>query len=77
MEATEEETELASRYLRGEYNEVQFNYMTHQCGSSRDRMEEILEMISFRTPLLNAARFILICMLVHFLFCLAHSFASL
>lgn len=76
MEATEREKEIASRYLTGEYTEVQFNYLLHQCGSTKERMERIIEQASFQVPLANAAKFILACLLVHFIFCLAYSFAK-
>jgi hypothetical protein len=69
MAATEKERDLAIRYLRGEYTEVQMNYLAHQCGSDRERMDEILDKISTEMPLATAAKFILLCMLLHFVAC--------
>lgn len=73
MECTDKEKSLAAAYLRGEYTEVQLNYLAHQCGSNRERMERILEKMSSETPLAQAAKFILICIFVHFLACTVYS----
>jgi hypothetical protein len=77
MEATDREREIAVRYLRGEYTEVQMNYLAHQCGSDRERMDAILEKISTEMPLANAAKFILMCMLLNFAACTVYSFFAL
>lgn len=73
MDATEKEKEIALKYLRGEYTEVQMNYLAHQCGSDRERMDLILEKISAEMPLATASKFILLCMLLHFMACTAYS----
>ena len=73
MDTTEREREIAIRYLRGEYTEVQMNYLAHQCGSNRERMDVILEKISTEMPLATAAKFILCCMMLHFMACAAYS----
>jgi hypothetical protein len=73
MTATEKERDLAIRYLRGEYTEVQMNYLAHQCGSDRERMDRILEKISTEMPLATAAKFILLCMMLHFVACTVYS----
>jgi sensor histidine kinase regulating citrate/malate metabolism len=77
MESTEREREIAVRYLQGEYTEVQMNYLAHQCGSDRERMDRILEKISTEMPLATAAKFILLCMVLHFLACTAYSLVVL
>lgn len=76
MEPTEREAELACGYLKGEYTEVQLNYLAHQCGSTRERMERIVEEMSTKMPLTTAVKFILFCMLVHFLACTVYSLVS-
>lgn len=76
MEATDRELEIAENYLRGEYTEVQFNYLVHQCGSTKERMDSILEEVSTRTPIVNAAKFLLVCIAIHFLICTAYSLAT-
>lgn len=77
IDPTEKETDLARKYLRGEYTEVQFNYLAHQCGSDRERMDRIVEKISCEAPLSMAAKFILICMIGHFLACAVYSLLCL
>jgi hypothetical protein len=76
MEPTEREAELACGYLRGEYTEVQLNYLAHQCGSTRERMETILDSMSTRMPLANAVKFVLLCIFVHFLACTVYSLVT-
>lgn len=76
MEYTEREAELACGYLKGEYTDVQLNYLAHQCGSTRERMEEILEEMAAIMPLATAAKFILICIFSHFVFCTVIALAS-
>jgi hypothetical protein len=73
MTPTEKEREIALRYISGEYTEVQMNYLAHQCGSDRERMDEILDKISTEMPLAAAAKFILLCMFLHFVACTAYS----
>lgn len=73
---TEKEMDLARKYLRGEYTEVQFNYWAVQYGSDRERMERAMERISSEMPLAFAAKFILLCMLLHFMACTAYSLVS-
>lgn len=73
MEATEKELEIAQKYIRGEYTEVQFNYLAHQCGSNKDRMEKIIDELGTRMPLVTAVKFILLCMFMHVLACTAYS----
>lgn len=76
MKPTERERELAIGYIRGEYTEVQFNYLAHQCGSDRERMEKIVEDLSTAMPLATAAKFVLLCILAHFVACTAYSIVS-
>lgn len=76
MEPTEKERELAHRYIRGEYTEVQFNYLAHQCGSNRERMERIVGDMSATMPLATAVKFILLCMMLNFLACTLYSLAA-
>lgn len=76
MEPTEREIELADRYLRGECTEVQLNYLAHQCGSDRERMERIIDSMSTRNPLASAAKFILLCIVIHFWSCAVYSLVS-
>lgn len=73
MEPTEREREIALRYLGGEYTEVQMNYLAHQCGSDRERMDVILDEISTEMPLATASRFILGCIFLCFLACTVFS----
>lgn len=77
MNPTDKELEIARRYLSGEYTEVQMNYLAHQCGSDRERMDRIIEKISTEMPLATAAKFILGCMVLHFLACTVYSLIAL
>ena len=77
MEPTEREREIALRYLHGEYTEVQMNYLAHQCGSDRERMDRILEKISTEMPLATVAKFILGCIFLHFIACTVYSLVAL
>lgn len=73
MNATEKELEIAQRYLRGEYTDVQFNYLTHQCGSNADRMDKIVDELATKMPLATAIKFMLLCMLMHVFACTVYS----
>jgi len=77
MDATENEMDIAMRYMNGEYTEVQFNYLVHTSGSDAERMDRILEKLSYQTPLANACKFIVLCMFAHFAFCLVYSLTNL
>lgn len=76
MHPTEKELDLARGYLRGDYTEVQFNYLAHQHGSDKQRMNSILEKMSSQMPLATAAKFILICIALNFLVCTIYSIVN-
>lgn len=76
MEATDAEADIAKRYLDGELTEVQFNYLVHNCGSTKERMECILEEMSAMLPLATAAKFLALCMMIHFAACVVYSLAT-
>lgn len=77
MEPTEREREIALRYLGGECTEVQMNYLAHQCGSDRERMDVILDEISTEMPLAKASRIVLGYIFLCFLACTVYSFVAL
>ena len=75
MDTSEKELELARRYLKQEYTEVQFNYILVQNGIDKKRMESILERLSYQEPMAIVAKIMLFYILIHFGLCLAYSIA--
>lgn len=73
---TDEEMELAREYLRGHYTEVQLNYLAHSCGSDRNRMESLLEKMSYQDPMIVASKVLIGMMMFHFLACAIYAMAQ-
>jgi hypothetical protein len=76
MHTSEKEIELARKYMNQEYTEVQFNYLLFQNKIEKERMESIIEHLSYQEPMVVAAKMMLIYMMVHFALCLAFSIAA-
>lgn len=70
MSATEKEMDLAKRYVDGDCNEVQFNYLVHSQGLDRERVERLVDELSYNLPMARAAKLMLLYMAFNFLFCL-------
>jgi hypothetical protein len=73
---TEKELELARRYLDGDCNDVQFNYIMTTEKMDKDRMERLIEQISYNSPITSVAKMMLIYIMMHFVFCLLYSLVS-
>jgi len=76
MHYTEKEIELARRYMNGDCNDLQLNYIIATEHMDRDRMEELVDRLSYKEPMENAAKFALACMMVHLTACVVLSIAS-
>lgn len=77
MDAEEKGIELAERYLRGEYTEVQLNYLAYQMGLKPDEMESLIKRVSFGGPLVRASIVVISLIFFHFFSCLCYSLFSL
>jgi hypothetical protein len=77
MEYTEKEMELARAYNRGHYNDVQFNYLVVQNRLDKKRMEELLESLGYNEPMAVIAKFVILCMMLHFGVCFFYSVATI
>lgn len=73
MEYTEKEISLAKRYMKGDCNEVQFNYLVHSENVRRERVEQLIEELAHRLPIAGVVKMLLIYMLINLLFCLGVS----
>lgn len=70
---TEKELELAKRYLEGDCNEIQFNYIIATEKLDRNRVERLVEQINYNGPMASFAKMMLIYIMIHFAFCLIYS----
>ena len=73
---TEKELELAKRYMHGDCNDLQFNYIITTEHMDRDRLEELVDRLSYKEPMENAAKVLLAFMMVHLMACVVISIAS-
>ena len=72
MNYSSKENQLARDYLDGQYNEIQFNYMIYQIGSTKEKMEDLVDNLAYKIPLLMALKFFSIAIL--FFICLSAIF---
>jgi hypothetical protein len=73
---TEKEVELARKYIRGECNETQFNYIMCMENIDKKKMEKIISELSYVEPMATAAKLMLAYMFLHFMACLIFSLMS-
>jgi len=73
---TEKEIDLARRYMDGDCNEIQLNYLINTQNLDRSRIEELVSRMSYAEPMALAAKTVLAMMIVHFVLCLAYSLAN-
>jgi hypothetical protein len=69
MTYTEKEYELAMRYVNGDINDVQLNYLAVQGKTTEKRVREIAEYVNFVSPFLIASGLILAFLAFHLVFC--------
>lgn len=70
MTHAEKEMDLAKRYLDGDCNEIQFNYMLQAQGLDRERVERLVDELAYSLPLARAAKIMLLYIMFMSLFCL-------
>jgi hypothetical protein len=73
MEYTEDELALARKHMSGECTEVQFNYLIHQGGMDKKKMQNLVSFLEKADPLATAAKFIVLCMMLHFAMCFIYA----
>ena len=66
---TEKELELAMRYINGDINDVQLNYLAVQSKTTEEKVREIAEYINFMSPFLVASALLLAFFSFHLIFC--------
>jgi hypothetical protein len=69
MTYTEKEFELAMRYVNGDINDVQLNYLAVQSKTTEERVREIAEYVNFVSPFLVASGLVLAFLFFHLIFC--------
>lgn len=70
---TEKEIRLAKRYLEGDCNDVQMNYIIQTESLDRDRVEGLISAMSFGEPMVAFTKVMLAFMAFHFLVCLIYA----
>jgi hypothetical protein len=73
MQYTDDEADLARKHMRGEYTETQFNYLVHQYGMDKKKMMDLMDYLNTSDPLSTAAKFIVLCMMLHFAMCFVYA----
>jgi hypothetical protein len=76
MDAKEGGEELAARYLRGECNEVQLNYLAHQIGLTPDEMEKLIDRASYIGALERASILVISLIFFNFFSCFLYALFS-
>lgn len=72
MNCTPEEFELALRYMTGDINDVQLNYLSYQGNISKRKIKRLANQISSISPFLTAVGLLILFVLFHFLFLLIY-----
>lgn len=70
---TEKELELAKRYMDGECNDIQFNYIITTEKLDKNRIELLIEQLSYNGPMASIAKMMLLYIMFHFVFCFVYS----
>ena len=70
---TEKELELAKKYLDGDCNDIQFNYIITTEKLDRNRIERLMEQINYNGPMAAVAKMMLLYIMLHFIFCFVYS----
>lgn len=73
---SEKELSLAERYINGECNDIQYNYIVSTEGMDRNRLDELIKEMSYHSPLLVSAKILLLFIVFNFFFCLLYSVVS-
>ena len=76
MTPSPREQEIAKRYIEGECNEIQLNYLVTTERLNLSSIESLIENTCYRTPLATAAKFLLACVFAHFFGCLVSAIAA-
>lgn len=71
---TEKELKLAKRYLGGDCNDLQMNYIIQTENLNRGRVEGLISALSIGEPMIAFAKVMLAFMLLHFTACLLYAF---
>lgn len=73
MQYTEDEADLARKHMSGEYTETQFNYLVNQYGMDKKKMLDLMDYLHAADPLATAAKFLILCMMLHFAMCFLYA----
>lgn len=74
MKTDQREYEVADRYMKGECNEIQLNYLIHTEGLDPKLIDRIIDETTYRTPIATASKFLLACVFAQFAVILLHPF---
>jgi hypothetical protein len=67
---SEKEIRLAKRYLEGDCNEIQMNYIISTEKLDRSNVDRLISTLSIGDPMIAFAKVILVFMVMHFFVCL-------
>jgi len=73
MKFTEEEIDLAKKYLVGEYTDVQFNYLIFQNKIDKNKMNNLIDYLQSISPIIIASKLLLALLFFHFVACFFYS----
>lgn len=65
--------ELARRYMQGDCNEIQFNYIISTEKLDRSSVEELIEKFSYHDPVSTVAKLMIAYIMLHFASCLIYT----
>lgn len=77
MEFTDKEAEIASRYMAGEYTEVQLNWILHENKMDRERLDAISDWMAYAHPAARAVKFLFVYAIISIALRISFHFAGL
>lgn len=73
MNYSQNEMELAQRYIRGDLTEVQLNYLAFQNGSNKRKIRRLAKYVRSTEPFFIVVKLLIGFMMFHFFICLLYS----
>lgn len=65
--------ELARRYLRGDYNDIQLNYWIVQNKFEKQEIDNLITSVSIFDPFATVCKVLIAFMMMHFIVCVVYS----
>lgn len=74
MDYSQNEMDLAKRYIRGDLTEVQLNYLAFQNGLNKRKIRRLVRYVQSTEPFFIVVKLLIAFMMFHFFTCLLYSF---